>query len=100
MSPRAAARLETLGFDKVYDYVSGSRTGSQPDSRPYANRVACLPLAIRCGPAISSATRVNGLVMWHGGLVLMERTKSLSWTIGTSCWDGYGVRPSMGTQTR
>ena len=23
MSPRAAARLETLGFDKVYDYVSG-----------------------------------------------------------------------------
>ncbi len=23
MSPRAAARLETLGFDKVYDYVPG-----------------------------------------------------------------------------
>ncbi len=23
MSPRAAARLETLGFEKVYDYVSG-----------------------------------------------------------------------------
>ncbi len=23
MSPRAAARLETLGFDNVYDYVSG-----------------------------------------------------------------------------
>ncbi len=23
MSPRAAARLETLGFDDVYDYVSG-----------------------------------------------------------------------------
>ena len=23
MSPRAAARLEALGFDKVYDYVSG-----------------------------------------------------------------------------
>ncbi|MEE9248155.1 MAG: rhodanese-like domain-containing protein, partial [Dehalococcoidia bacterium] len=23
MSPRAAARLETLGFTKVYDYVAG-----------------------------------------------------------------------------
>ncbi len=23
MSPRAAARLETLGFTKVYDYVGG-----------------------------------------------------------------------------
>ena len=25
MSPRAAARLETLGFTKVYDYVGGKR---------------------------------------------------------------------------
>jgi len=44
MSPRAAARLETLGFTKVYDYVGGERDRLAA-SLPNAGRFAGVPTA-------------------------------------------------------
>ncbi len=44
MSPRAAARLETLGFTKVYDYVGG-KTDWLAAALPTAGRLAGKPTA-------------------------------------------------------
>ncbi len=54
MSPRAAARLETLGFDKVYDYVSGKSdwlAAGLPTVRESAGPPAALD-ALRAGDAV------------------------------------------------
>ena len=44
MSPRAAARLETLGFTKVYDYVGGKRDWLAA-SLPSEGQLADVPTA-------------------------------------------------------
>ena len=44
MSPRAAARLETLGFTKVYDYVGG-KTDWLAAALPTEGRLAAVPTA-------------------------------------------------------
>ena len=46
MSPRAAARLETLGFTKVYDYVGGKRDWLAA-ALPTEGRFAGVPTAGR-----------------------------------------------------
>ncbi|MCI0815663.1 MAG: CBS domain-containing protein [Chloroflexi bacterium] len=57
MSPRAAARLETLGFDKVYDYVSG-KSDWIAAGLPTVRQSAGLPTAggtLRAGDVIGHA---------------------------------------------
>ena len=57
MSPRAAARLETLGFDKVYDYVSG-KSDWIAARLPTVGQSAGLPTAgntLRAGDSIGHA---------------------------------------------
>ncbi len=57
MSPRAAARLETLGFDKVYDYVSG-KSDWIAAGLPTVRRSAGSPTAgntLRAGDSIGHA---------------------------------------------
>ncbi len=44
MSPRAAARLESLGFNKVYDYVAG-KSDWLASALPTEGRVADVPTA-------------------------------------------------------
>ena len=58
MSPRAAARLETLGFNKVYDYVSGK-----------ADWIAAGLPTVRqsAGPPTAGSTLRAGDVVGHVG---------------------------------
>ena len=54
MSPRAAARLETLGFTRVYDYVGG-KTDWLAAALPSAGRLAGKPTAgnlLRAGEVV------------------------------------------------
>ena len=54
MSPRAAARLETLGFTRVYDYVGG-KTDWLAAALPSAGRLAGAPTAgslLRAGDVV------------------------------------------------
>jgi len=58
MSPRAAARLETLGFEKVYDYVSGKSDWI----------AAGLPtVRLSAGPPTAGGTLRAGDVIGHTG---------------------------------
>lgn len=58
MSPRAAARLETLGFEKVYDYVSGKSDWI----------AAGLPtVRLSAGPPAAGGTLRAGDVIGHAG---------------------------------
>ena len=66
MSPRAAARLETLGFDKVYDYVSGKSdwiAAGLPTVRQSA------------GPPTAGGTLRSGDVIGHVGERLGEAAR-------------------------
>jgi hypothetical protein len=59
MSPRAAARLEQLGFRQVYDYAGGRPTGSQPRYRSKATDSAGrrgTRSCERCPPAAGSCS--------------------------------------------
>ena len=70
LSPRAAHRLETLGFEQVYDYVEGKadwlgsglpREGEQAD-RPYAGDLADTdpPTCALADPAKAVRARLEG----------------------------------------
>jgi len=47
MSPRAAWRLESMGFAEVYDYVAGKADWGAP----------CLPLEVTAAPRVGELAR-------------------------------------------
>ena len=58
MSPRAACRLETLGFDKVYDYVPGKvdwLAHNLPSDGDHADRLTAGRLVRADVPTVSLA---------------------------------------------
>ena len=76
MSPRAAARLETLGFTKVFDYVGGKRD-LLTAALPKAGRSAAAPIA---GDALRS-----GDIICHLGDRLGDVVERVPVVWGHSC---------------
>jgi CBS domain-containing protein len=92
MSPRAAWRLEALGFEQVYDYVPGKAdwlarglpTEGQDADRPRAGAIA-RPDVITCGPddpigpvreRAAGSSHGFGLVVSDGGVLLGRLRRS------------------------
>ena len=91
MSPRAAWRLETLGFTRVYDYVGGKADWFAA-GLPRAGRLASTPRTgdvarrddITCGPADSVEDVINKLrqasaetcIVTIGGGVVLGRVRT------------------------
>jgi len=72
MSPRAASRLEALGFDQVYDYAAGKADWG----------AAGLTLEGRPGPRAGELARADTPTCLLG-----ERLRAVRSGVGTSGWD-------------
>jgi len=72
MSPRAASRLETLGFELVYDYVAGKADWG----------AAGLPLEGRPGPRAGELARADAPTCLLG-----ERLQAVRARVEASEWD-------------
>jgi hypothetical protein len=94
MSPRAACRLETLGFTEVHDYVPG-KADWRAHGLPIEGEHAGLPTAgalarddaVTCALADSAAAvleRVEGLVVSADGILLGRLRRSARGAAGAT----------------
>jgi CBS domain-containing protein len=73
MSPRAAWRLETLGFEAVYDYVAGKADWAAA-GLPYEGRRAALPTAAGAADASVPTCRLDDDLQ-----AVRERVRATDW---------------------